>query len=679
MDIIKNTLLVAGFSVLMPACVAVDPYADSDGDGMIDSWEQSNGLNANDPSDAALDNEPDGLTNLQEYQYRSNPNSDDSDGDGLLDGVEVNTHGTHPAKADTDDDGLDDGAELLKGTDPLVDDTDGDGLLDGAEIDWDSNPFVTDSDGDTISDGDEVNIYGSNPMSTDSDGDGLSDEDEVNTYGTSPSSADTDGDTLSDPDELAGIIVNGVTYNTSPLAADTDGDGVTDYDELYVYGTDPLDYADKPANAPVTWMYESFERQDTPEGFVLPDAVLVGWAVVDNEAASARQSLRSEATAAGQTAEVEWSAHFIAGTLKFDYRVDAEFDYDSFKVYVDGAQKYIGPKDTLIWQTLGLTMTEGPHTIKWVFQNEGFAPYGRDGAWIDNVRFAADDSEADYDNDTLPDHWEAQYALNRLNPANATLDDDGDGLTALQEYQAGTNPLVSDSDGDGPNDAAELNNYGTNPLREDSDNDGLTDVDELSGSTDPLNIDSDGDGFSDGYEATQGTSPIDASPTERPSSAETFFVSLPQGNTAEWGAFNRPDGWIRHPLGGAYTIGAAPLGSTQVIEWKRSFVAGTLSFDFTAVKKIVGYEYSVKLFIDDEEEGAVLTITRDGVETIAAEIDPGFASAIEVQWDLGNALFTIPAGEHTIRWEVQVPNPVARYDVGLYIGNIFFRGAAPAP
>jgi regulation of enolase protein 1 (concanavalin A-like superfamily) len=51
----------------------------------------------------------------------------------------------------------------------------------------------------------------------------------------------------------------------------------------------------------------------------------------------------------------------------------------------------------------------------------------------------------DADDDGIPDAWETAHGLNPNDPADATLDPDGDNLTNLQEYQLGGNPAVADA------------------------------------------------------------------------------------------------------------------------------------------------------------------------------------------------------------------------------------------
>lgn len=63
-------------------------FLDTDGDGIPDYWEIANSLNHL-VSDSGNDPDSDGLTNLQEYQYLTNPNNTDTDGDGYSDGVEL--------------------------------------------------------------------------------------------------------------------------------------------------------------------------------------------------------------------------------------------------------------------------------------------------------------------------------------------------------------------------------------------------------------------------------------------------------------------------------------------------------------------------------------------------------------------------------------------------------------
>jgi pSer/pThr/pTyr-binding forkhead associated (FHA) protein len=88
------------------------------------------------------DRDGDGLSDLQENVVGTDPDNQDSDNDGLLDGEEVLTWGTNPLSQDTDSDDLVDGAEVHQyGTSPTNHDTDGDGLSDGLEIITGTNPL----------------------------------------------------------------------------------------------------------------------------------------------------------------------------------------------------------------------------------------------------------------------------------------------------------------------------------------------------------------------------------------------------------------------------------------------------------------------------------------------------------------------------------------------------------
>lgn len=146
------------------------PPTDSDNDGLLDTWEMDNlpdGAHLDDGSvnpdfGASGDPDDDGLTNLEEQAARTDPQDDDSDGDGLKDGVEddggtfvsADMTGTNPRRADTDGDGLNDGVEdnggtfvsmSMTGTDPTNPDTDGDGTDDGLEAaDPNRDPNVAD-------------------------------------------------------------------------------------------------------------------------------------------------------------------------------------------------------------------------------------------------------------------------------------------------------------------------------------------------------------------------------------------------------------------------------------------------------------------------------------------------------------------------------------------------------
>ena len=73
-----------------------------------------------------------------------------------------------------------------------------------------------------------------------------------------------------------------------------------------------------------------------------------------------------------------------------------------------------------------------------------------------------------------------------------------------------SDPLKTDTDGDGLSDGAEVNQYKTDPAKADTDGDGLSDGDEVNKyKTDPVKIDTDSGGANDGAEVKIGTNPLD--------------------------------------------------------------------------------------------------------------------------------------------------------------------------
>jgi subtilisin family serine protease len=101
---------------------------DSDGDTVIDSLDNCPNDANTDQSDVDgdmlgdvcdPDADNDGLLNADEAVYETDPLVNDTDGDTLLDGEEVYTHGTIPTNSDSDSDDVSDGDELnIYGTDP---------------------------------------------------------------------------------------------------------------------------------------------------------------------------------------------------------------------------------------------------------------------------------------------------------------------------------------------------------------------------------------------------------------------------------------------------------------------------------------------------------------------------------------------------------------------------------
>jgi len=267
---------------------------DTDNDGMNDGWEAAYGkgfINQSmerptwqwiyhiDPTwagDRDLDLDGDGLiygakfsgTNLDEFQWGSDPTKADSDQDsydvnhdgyGLddrncIDTAEVLIYHSNPNSWDSDNDSMSDGWEVWFGLDPTdpkdrTGDPDKDLLANIDEWFLGANPRVADTDGDGMPDGWEFK-YGLNPldpqdamMDSDFNSTGMASPDGlINLFeyynNTDPTNPDTDGDGLTDLQEILGIYIMlpsrafKTLVKTNPLKADSDNDSLSDRYEI---------------------------------------------------------------------------------------------------------------------------------------------------------------------------------------------------------------------------------------------------------------------------------------------------------------------------------------------------------------------------------------------------------------------------------------------------------------
>lgn len=146
------------------------------------------------PSDADGDN----ISDTDEATYGTDPNNPDTDGDGLMDGIETDLLDSDPldpsapgtASVDPDADGLPTVLETSLGTDPNNADSDNDGIPDGWEFFLGNDPLDPEDPADAGTD-----------TKTDADQDGLTTRTEIE-MGTDPANPDTDGDGITDGEEV---------------------------------------------------------------------------------------------------------------------------------------------------------------------------------------------------------------------------------------------------------------------------------------------------------------------------------------------------------------------------------------------------------------------------------------------------------------------------------------------
>ncbi len=187
---------------------------DTDGDGLPNHMESFRDCLDPWTADGQMDNDADGIANLEEYAAGLDPCDPDTDGGGETDGSEK-VYGRDPKdpsddESDQDGDGMIDAWEnyhacMNSSAADAAADHDADGLNNLMEYFARSNPCDPDTDGDGMDDGWEFSyqcvdlLFGDSAL--DADEDGLSGLDEYKA-GTDPCDRDTDGDDYEDGFDL---------------------------------------------------------------------------------------------------------------------------------------------------------------------------------------------------------------------------------------------------------------------------------------------------------------------------------------------------------------------------------------------------------------------------------------------------------------------------------------------
>ncbi|WP_276282783.1 hypothetical protein [Halorussus caseinilyticus] len=225
----------------------------------------------NNVTDGAEDFDNDGETAAQAYWFDLDPLDNDTDGDRLRDGFELQFSGIDPLSPDTDNDTVRDSAE----------DLDNDSLSNRREQTAGTNPVENDTDSDTLGDAEEL------------------------ANGTDPLSPDTDSDGLTDPNEYE--------LGTDPTVADTDGDGVLDGDETFSTTTE-----NESVGASVN---------------VTADGTTAATVTIQNETDDRIQTGTVANASASEVLDVDADAEFEEANLSIDYDEQAVGDESDLAVY----------------------------------------------------------------------------------------------------------------------------------------------------------------------------------------------------------------------------------------------------------------------------------------------------------------------------------------------------------
>ena len=500
------------------------------------------------------------FTNLMEFNARdrngdgiidgrsTDPLNSDTDGDGLLDGIEVMgweilviNNGviktwvtSDPGLFDTDEDGLSDYDEFANvcagGSNASNPDTDGDGELDQVEAlsgySWEGVAYFT------------------SPCMFDTDNDGLEDGEEViagkDNFLTHANNSDTDNDSLMDGNEVL-FVPRPFQNPTNPLQNDTDSDGMLDGWEMQVKSTEENTNSHSLWVATSTWQRPGCIPSQNNDcsmdaggyvwlnnlgGFVIEkkfsvsEMNLTGFTVPLNSFCNCNGrwaldpsldsmkddtfDIDNDSLANGAEAPDKWNTNPV------DDDTDSDNLPDGWEVYYSGLALELGLVDNGSLDAFGARGVMDP---------------SMPDSDLDGIMDGEEDPDRDGLNRTglirkycsgYNDSTNSDCNINPNLPDGKKFYDNLENYTNLEEKQNGTNPITNDTDGDGWNDGPEV-------YYQDHDDDGMATGWEFHFQFDPYDsadrmIDTDGDGHVNYCEFKWDTNP--KNPTSYPGQGE---------------------------------------------------------------------------------------------------------------------------------------------------------------
>lgn len=507
------------------------------------------------------------FTNLDEYRAKFSPDTDFTQPE---EEWVILGRSTDPLVQDTDSDGLIDGIEVIGWTirivdvgvrdvvvysDPGVYDTDRDGLSDSTEY---YETYTNASDRDTDSDGLEDfteavdgfvwngSVYFTNASMFDTDNDGLNDGEEVvngqDQYITHANNADTDDDGLSDGGEVL-FIPRPWQSATNPLDNDTDDDGQPDGWEMQVFSVQQNTNSHSLWITTQNWLpigcTSMVECGLGPGGWVW-DSYLKGFQTSGDRNGDGILDPKYfiyEMNLTGFTipSDGRWALDPSFGSMP-----DSNFDIDNDTLLnaLEAPDRWdTNPVDDdtdgdLLADGWEVSASERAISLGLVDNNTLNALGARgpmDPRMPDSDLDGIDDGAEDFDEDGLNrTHLLNRYCPGWEDPQNAECHidpttnkggrffDDLENYTNYEEFQNMTDPVLADTDEDGWADGSEV-------YHQDHDNDGMWSGWEFYFDFDPFDaadafVDSDGDGYNNKCENKWNTNPKD--PTSFPSQGE---------------------------------------------------------------------------------------------------------------------------------------------------------------